>query len=59
MLRPVWVARLISQVEDVAGYVILCGDIRHYPRFVGSSHLQTADWAISALATPTETEEGV
>lgn len=31
VLRPVWVPRLISQVENVAGYVVLRGDVRHYP----------------------------
>ncbi len=57
VLRPVWVARLISQVEDVASYVVLCGEIRHYPRFIGSSHLQATYRTVSALPTPAEGEE--
>lgn len=52
MLRPVWVARLISQVEDVAGYVVLCREIRHYPRFIGSGYLQTTHWTVLALPAP-------
>lgn len=59
VLRPVWVARLVSQVEDVASYVVLCGDIRQYPRFIGSSHLQAAYRTVSALPTPAETEGSV
>ena len=45
-------ARLISQVEDVAGHVVLCGEIGHYPRFIGSSHLQTTYRTVSALPAP-------
>lgn len=59
VLRPVWVPRLVSQVENVAGYVLLCGDIRHYPWFVGSCHLQTTYRTVSALPTPAETGENV
>lgn len=59
VLRPVWVASFIGQVENITCYVILCGEVRHYPRFIGSSHLQTAYWAVSALTTPVWAENNV
>lgn len=59
LLRPVWVTRLISQVEDVARYVILCGEVRHYPRIIGGGHLQTTYRTVSALPTPAEEDDVV
>lgn len=56
VLRPVWVACIISQVQDVASYVVFCGEIRQYPRFFGSGHLQAAHWTVSALPAPADTE---
>lgn len=57
-LRPVRVARIISQVEDVAGDVVLRGEIRQDPGLFGGSYLQAAHWTVSALPAPARTEEG-
>lgn len=52
MLRPVRVARLVCQVQDVTRHVVLCGEIGQHPRLFGSSDLQPAYWAVPALAAP-------
>lgn len=57
VLRPVWVACIIGQVQDVASNVVSCGEIRQDPRFFGSGHLQATHWTVSALPAPAETEK--
>lgn len=57
-LRPVRVARLIRQVEDVASNVVLCGEIGHHPWVVGRGHLQATHGTVSALPTPAEKQRG-
>lgn len=48
-------ARIISQVEDVAGDVVLCGEIGQHPGLFGGSYLQAAHWTVPALPAPAET----
>ena len=56
-LRYVRMACLVSQVEDIASYVVLCRCIRHHPRLIGSGHLQAAYRTIPALPTPMKTNQ--
>jgi len=58
VLRPVWVPRLVCQVEDVAGDVALRGEVGHDPRLVGSGHLQATYGAVTALPAPKGRETG-
>lgn len=51
-LWSVRVASLISEIENVAGYVFFGRSIRHHPGFIGSSHLNTADGTVSTLTAP-------
>lgn len=39
-LRPVWVARLVGQVENVADNFVLGGEVGHHPRVeIGRAHV--------------------
>lgn len=49
-------ARLVSQVQDVARDVVLGGEVRHDPGLVGRRHLQPTDGAVAALAAPEQTD---
>lgn len=45
-------ASVVGQVEDVAGDVLLRGDVGQHPRLLGGRHLQPTHGTVSTLAAP-------
>lgn len=45
-------AGVVGQVEDVAGDVLLRGDVGQHPRLLGGRHLQPTHGTVSTLIAP-------
>lgn len=57
-LWPERLTRLLSQVQDVIGNVLLCRGIGHDPGFTNAGHLQTTDRTVPAAVAPAEGKRG-